>query len=894
MGFGRKGKRRKRKIESTAVAVQADQDESTGKKTKWSNQEYQEYTPIEQRNVVMEAYYDYQGLHNTYLETSRSSSSSGFQSCKHSPDLQQKEKELFYSTVRKILPASFRIGQDCPEEFRKAIENQIQDYVVGISMENHGSSNTDESKFVGVEPIPYIPHAYQLNVDRRTIRRHPKLSEFHDWLKIITEAGFVTRQETVSMIPPIVLNVQPHHTVLDMCAAPGSKTSQLLEIITSSHNNNNNREPLGFVVANEVEEKRAYMLVHQLRRIQSPAIFITSCDAQSIPSVRDKDDVFLYDRVLADVPCSGDGTVRKNPGIWKKWSMFGPLGLHPVQVSIAKEAARLTKVGGYLVYSTCSLNPIENEAVVAELLRSCHGTLQLVDPRMQQLADYHDRMHLLARPGWTTWKVMSQKKPKRTKGKFTPKMIAKRELFAAATAASVQQDGNQKDHHQLLENEQHCNHSVTESKNVIIKNITGNDGLDHEESEIGDHDSTALDVQQGSIIQDDDITEDMPACEMENSNSEKNSGDYWDDEALRKQAIDVGLIPHNTFEDVPINERSRVRKSCFPPTEEEGAYMHLERCLRILPQDMNTGGFFVALLHKIAPTLEKKKNANRESSTTTSADSETGEKSTAGSSSACAGTSNETDIATKGTSNNRGKADLTTAKRISGNSDFVPVSGSIWPTISNFYGLVENFPKDQLMSRESGKAKVLYFITKSIKEKLIDNGIQQKTMVINSGLRAFERNNKDCEAEYRVTQEGIQYIAPYMTKRFLVANATDFCTCLHPGVTIWIGNFSSNLQAQLRDLSTGAFVVALSGFETDIAKKMFLVMWKCRGDALNCLVSKVEQLGITCKLRALGLLVEIPELKKPEKEQPLLEPVLDSSNADRHTSLDLDDVEGGG
>jgi 16S rRNA C967 or C1407 C5-methylase (RsmB/RsmF family) len=423
------------------------------------------------------------------------------QSCEHSPELQQKEKELFYSTVRKILPASFRIGQDCPEEFRKAIENQIQEYVVGISMENDVA---DDSKFVGVEPIPYIPHAYQLNVDRRTIRRHPKLAEFHDWLKIITEAGFVTRQETVSMIPPIVLNVQPHHTVLDMCAAPGSKTSQLLEIITSSHNNNNNKEPLGFVVANEVEEKRAYMLVHQLRRIQSPAIFITSCDAQSIPSVRNKDDVFLYDRVLADVPCSGDGTVRKNPGIWKKWSMFGPLGLHPVQVSIAKEAARLTKVGGYLVYSTCSLNPIENEAVVAELLRSCHGTLQLVDPRMQQLADNHDRMHLLARPGWTTWKVMSQRKPKRTKGKFTPKMIAKRELFAAA-AASVQQDGNQKDHHQQLENEQYCNHSGSESKSVIIKYITGTDGIDREGSEIGDQDSTALGVEQGSITPKDQL-----------------------------------------------------------------------------------------------------------------------------------------------------------------------------------------------------------------------------------------------------------------------------------------------------------------------------------------------------------------------------------------------------
>lgn len=913
MGFRRKGKRRKRKEVSSKVVAGAtpaddeneEDDECREKKLKLSNQAaYQQYTPIEQRNVVMEAYYDYQGLHNTYFAPSSSVLDRSLRSCKHSFDLQQKEKELFYSTIRRILPASFRIGQDCPEEFRRAIENQIQEYVVGISMDDDINDGSSPSKVIGVVPIPYIPHAYQLNVDRKTIRRHPKLSEFHDWLKIITDAGFVTRQETVSMIPPIILNVQPHHTVLDMCAAPGSKTSQLLEIVTSS--NNDSKEPRGFVVANEVDEKRAYMLVHQLRRIQSPAIFITSCDAQSFPSTvqKDEQELFLFDRVLADVPCSGDGTVRKNLAIWKNWSLLGPLGLHPVQVSIAKEGARLTKVGGYLVYSTCSLNPIENEAVVAELLRSCNGTLQLVDPRTQEHGggDDGDRIHLLARPGWTTWKVMSQSKPKRTKGKFKPKMIAKRQLFAAGASTQQQKQGdeNRKDLQHLPDNELDDNNFNTTPEDLTSSNVSGNE---IEQEEDAAEQESAASGKDDIKSMDDGTTEDicMMASQIDNAESKKDSSSYWEEDSLRRNAIQVGLIPYDTFEDVPMNERSRVRKSCFPPTEEECTTMHLERCLRILPQDMDTGGFFVALFLKIAPTSGKKKSLDKQNAATAT----TGDPQKTGHEDGTASVTTATDnvTVTARSNSSRIKANLTTAKIISGNSDFVAVNEAIWPSLATYYGLSENFPKDQLMSREYGKAKVLYFITKAIKNNLIDNGIQEKAMVINSGLRAFERNNKDCDVEYRVTQEGIHYIAPYMTKRFFVVNATDFCICLNPGTTIWIGNFSSEFQAQIRDLSTGALVVSLSGFETDIAKKMFLVMWKCRGDSLNCLVSQVEQLGITCKLRALGLLVQIPELKKPprqQQEQQLVEHVVDASNGgnskhtedDCNTSLDTGDTSG--
>ena len=93
-----------------------------------------------------------------------------------------------------------------------------------------------------------------------------------------------------------------------MCAAPGSKTSQLLEIVNLP-TKEGDLEPTGCVVANDSDPKRAYMLVHQIKRINSPAVFVTSCDAQNFPLLRDENHPTegIFDRVLCDVPCTGDG-----------------------------------------------------------------------------------------------------------------------------------------------------------------------------------------------------------------------------------------------------------------------------------------------------------------------------------------------------------------------------------------------------------------------------------------------------------------------------------------------------------------------------------------------------------------------------------------------------------
>jgi tRNA (cytosine34-C5)-methyltransferase len=87
----------------------------------------------------------------------------------------------------------------------------------------------------------------------------------------------------------------------------------------------------------------------------------------------------FFDRVLCDVPCGGDGTLRKNPTIWNKWSIAISAVIHPLQLTIAKRGIQVLKTGGLMVYSTCSMSPYEDEAVIAELLRTHCGKLELVN-----------------------------------------------------------------------------------------------------------------------------------------------------------------------------------------------------------------------------------------------------------------------------------------------------------------------------------------------------------------------------------------------------------------------------------------------------------------------------------------------------------------------------------
>ncbi len=309
------------------------------------------------------------------------------------------EWDAFMESLRTPLPTSFRINGT--GKFALDIRDQIENKL--FAKVNEGDQSIDEEGNV-VEPpraVRWYPDrlAWQFNYSRQQLRRLPFLESIHDFVKRANEYGSITRQETVSMIPAFFLNITPDHRVLDMCAAPGSKTFQLLEMLHGSLGEEKEKLPTGFVIANDVDLKRCNLLTHQTKRANSPGLLVTNHEAQHFPDIVSRGGrTFQFDAILCDVPCSGDGTMRKAPDIWPRWSVGNGNGLHPLQLKIAVRAAQLLKIGGRLVYSTYTFNPIEDEAVVAALLQQSEGSLKLLD-----MSDQLPK--LIRSPGIHTWEV---------------------------------------------------------------------------------------------------------------------------------------------------------------------------------------------------------------------------------------------------------------------------------------------------------------------------------------------------------------------------------------------------------------------------------------------------------------------------------------------------------
>lgn len=310
------------------------------------------------------------------------------------------EFEQFLEAMRNPLPSVFRITgykEHAKQLLRKMKENHFAGIVdVKLDQEEIG-------KMPAV--LPWYPNelAWQTNLSRTQIRKVPELEDFHNFLITETESGHVTRQESVSMIPPLLLDVKSHHKILDLCAAPGSKTAQLIEML---HSGNAESLSEGLCIANDKDNKRCYMLVHQTSRLNSPVSLIVNHDGARFPElmIKNKEGVEVplrYDRVLADVPCSGDGTMRKNTDVWQKWNVGNGIYLHGLQVRILQRGLELLEVGGRIVYSTCSLNPIEDEAVVSALLSKCDGSVELVDV-------FDELKGLQWCPGISKWEVQDR------------------------------------------------------------------------------------------------------------------------------------------------------------------------------------------------------------------------------------------------------------------------------------------------------------------------------------------------------------------------------------------------------------------------------------------------------------------------------------------------------
>ena len=166
--------------------------------------------------------------------------------------------------------------------------------------------------------------------------------------------GYFYLQEATSMIPPVVLDPQPGETILDMCASPGSKTTQIGQYMKNA----------GLLIANDITYQRMQALGINVQRTGLTNTIISMRDGWRFKG-------FQFDRVLCDAPCSGTGTIRKSFKTLRMWNPNMVKKLSGIQKQLLKTAFANLKVGGMLVYSTCTMEPQENEAVVSHLLAEC-------------------------------------------------------------------------------------------------------------------------------------------------------------------------------------------------------------------------------------------------------------------------------------------------------------------------------------------------------------------------------------------------------------------------------------------------------------------------------------------------------------------------------------------
>ena len=197
--------------------------------------------------------------------------------------------------------------------------------------------------FVG-QPVPWEPEGFYYDPEAR-----PGLHVYH-------EAGVYYLQEASAMAPVSLLDPQPGERVCDLCAAPGGKTTQIAGRMLGR----------GFLLCNEINPKRAKILSRNIERMAVPNALVTNEHpetlAQRFPG--------FFDRVLVDAPCSGEGMFRKEEAAVTDWSEETVAMCARRQGEILSSAAKLVRPGGYLVYSTCTFSPAEDEGAVSAFLEA--------------------------------------------------------------------------------------------------------------------------------------------------------------------------------------------------------------------------------------------------------------------------------------------------------------------------------------------------------------------------------------------------------------------------------------------------------------------------------------------------------------------------------------------
>ena len=249
------------------------------------------------------------------------------------------------------LPEAFllKMQELLGEEFGQYLESFKEEWKPGLRVNTLKLSPGELAELVpwNLEPVPWADNGfyYDGTLDGEVLRpsKHPAYY-----------AGLYYLQEPSAMTPAAMLPVVPGDRVLDLCAAPGGKSTELASKLKGR----------GMLVSNDISYSRARALLKNLELAGAANICVTSEVPEKLAGVWPE----FFDKILVDAPCSGEGMFRRDEDMVKDWNEKGPEYYVPIQRQILSQAAAMLRPGGYMLYSTCTFSVEEDEGNVAYVL----------------------------------------------------------------------------------------------------------------------------------------------------------------------------------------------------------------------------------------------------------------------------------------------------------------------------------------------------------------------------------------------------------------------------------------------------------------------------------------------------------------------------------------------